>query len=147
MILSYNEHTDGSAPGKHHGGFVAVLRTACAVAVLAGAVGSMALTLRAGRRNDSRLLLLLFAIWVLSPFVALAMTYVVSKRWSVPTQTTLYSVTLVITLASLSIYGDVVLGTPRAKPAFAFLIVPLLAWLLIGSVVPIAALISRKMSR
>ena len=38
---------------------------------VAGAVGSVGLMLRAGHRNDSPILLALFAIWVLSPFVAL----------------------------------------------------------------------------
>src|ERR1700732_2890570 len=48
---------------------------------VAGAVGSVFLMLRAGQRNDSRMLLTLFAIWVLSPFAVLVLANVVSKRW------------------------------------------------------------------
>ena len=53
------------------------------LAVVAGAVGSVGLMLRAGR-STPRLLLVLFVIWVLSPFVALAWANMVSSvgRWS-----------------------------------------------------------------
>ncbi len=127
--------------------FLGLLRVAAQIAVLAGAAGSLGLMLHAGRRNDSRILLVLFAIWVLSPFMALVLANVVSKRWSVLTRATLYSLTLVLTLGSLAIYGDVALGPPRAKTAFVFVVVPPASFLLIAIVVPIAALISGKLSR
>jgi len=128
-------------------GFLGLLRAAALIAVLAGAAGSLGLMLHAGRRNDSRILLVLFTIWVLSPFVALVLAHVVSKRWSVLTRATLHSVMLVLTLASLAIYGDVALGPPRAKTAFVFVVVPPASWLLIAIAVPIAALISGRQSR
>jgi len=114
---------------------------------VAGAVGSVGLMLWIGHRNDSRLLLALFAIWVLSPFVALVWADVVLKRRPVFIRATLYSVILVLTLGSLTIYGDVALGPPRAKTAFVFVVVPPASWLLIAIVVPIAALISGRASR
>jgi len=53
---------------KPEAGFLCVLRAAALIALLVGAVGSVGLMLHAGRRKDSpRLLLALFAIWVLSP--------------------------------------------------------------------------------
>jgi hypothetical protein len=134
-------------PGRPESGFLAVLRAAALIAVLAGAVGSVGLTLHAGRRNDSRILMVLFALWVLSPFMALILANAVSKRWSVHTRATLYSVMLVLTLGSLAIYGVVALGPPRAKTAFVFVVVPPASWLLIAIVVPMAALISRTRSR
>jgi hypothetical protein len=103
--------------------------------------------LRAGHRNPSRLLLVLFALWVLSPFIALVLANMVSKRWSVLARATLYTVMLVITVGSLAIYGDVALGPPRTKAAFVFVVVPSASWLLIAIVVPIAALISGRPSR
>src|SRR5579863_8224623 len=117
--------------GRPEGGFLRLLRGAALIAVLAGAVGSVVLTLHAGRHNDSRILMVLFAAWVLSPFLALVLADVVSKGWSVLTRTTLYSVMLVVTLGSLGIYGDVALGPPRAKTAFVFVVVPPASWLLI----------------
>ncbi|HEX7198860.1 MAG TPA: hypothetical protein VF213_05265, partial [Dongiaceae bacterium] len=53
------------------GGFLGFLRRAALIAALAGAAGSLGLMHRAGHRNPSRLLVLLFALWVLSPFTAL----------------------------------------------------------------------------
>ena len=133
--------------GRPERGFLGLLRVAALIAVLAGAAGSFGLMLHAGRRNDSRILLVLFTIWVLSPFVALVLADVVSKRWSVLTRATLHSVMLVLTVGSLAIYGDVALGPPRAKTAFIFVVVPPASWLLIAIAVPIAAQISGRLSR
>jgi hypothetical protein len=99
--------------------------------------------LLAGHQNPSRLLLVLFAIWVLSPFVALVFADIVSKDWSVLTRATLYGVMLVLTVISLGIYGHVALGLPRTKTAFAFVVVPPASWLLIAITTSVAALISR----
>ena len=60
-----------------------LLRAAALIAVLAGAAGSVGLMLHAGRHNASRILLALFALWVLSPFMALLLVNVISKRWPV----------------------------------------------------------------
>ena len=119
-------------------GFLGLLRAVAMIAVLAGAGGSIGLTLRVGHRNNSRLLLVLFCTWVLSPFIALVWANLVSKRWPILARATLYSVMLVLTLGSLAIYGEVAFGPPRAKPAFVFLVVPLASWLLIAIVVAAA---------
>lgn len=123
---------------------LSVLRTAALIALPAGAAGSIALMLRAGHRNPSRVLLILFTIWVLSPFVALVFAIIVSKSWSVITRATLYAVVLVLTVTSLAIYGDVALGPPRTKAAFAFVVVPPVSWLVIAISTSIAALISSR---
>ena len=104
---------------------LSVLRATALIALLAGAAGSVAFMLRAGHRNPSRLLLVLFAMWVLSPFVALLFAIFVSKHWSAFTRATLYGVMLVLTVSSLAIYGDVAFGPPRTKTAFAFVVFPL----------------------
>ena len=123
------------------------LRTVALIAVVAGAVGSIGLMLRAGQRSP-RLLLVLFTIWVLSPFAALAWANVVSKRWSVLTRATLYCVTLVLALGSLAIYGDVVAVAPRGSPtAFVFVVVPPGTWVLMIVAVSIAAFLSGRPSR
>ena len=124
-----------------------VLRTAALVALPAGAAGSIGFMLRAGHRNPSPVLLILFAIWVLSPFVALLFAIMVSKDWSVLTRATLYGVVLVLTVTSLAIYGDVALGPPRTKTAFLFVVVPPASWLLIAITISTAARISRGRSK
>jgi hypothetical protein len=126
---------------------LSVLRIAALIALPAGAAGSIGFMLRAGHRNPSRVLLILFAIWVLFPFVALVFANIISKDWSVLTRTTLYWVMLVLTVSSLAIYGDVALGPPRPKTAFAFVVVPPASWLLIAIAISIAALISRRRER
>lgn len=134
--------------GNTESGFLSVLRRAALIALLIGGVGSVGLMLHAGRRTDSpRLLLALFAIWVLSPFVALEVADIVSKGWSVITRATLYSVMLVLALGSLATYGVAAWGPLRAKPAFVFVMVPPASWLLIAMVISVAALISRMLSR
>jgi hypothetical protein len=138
--------TSNVSRGRPASGFLGLLRAVAMIAVLAGAGGSIGLMLRVGHRNNSRVLLVLFGIWVLSPFVALVWANLVSKRWAVLTRTTVYGVTLVLTLGSLAIYGDVAFGPPRAKPAFLFLVVPLASWLLMAIVVPVAAFISGRLS-
>jgi hypothetical protein len=139
--------TSKASRRKTEGGFLVLFHAAALIAVLAGAVGSVGLMLHAGHRNPSRLLLVLFALWVLSPFIALVLANMVSKRWSVLTRAALYTVMLVLAVGSLAIYGDVALGPPRTKTAFVFVVVPPASWLLIAIVVPIAALISGKPSR
>jgi hypothetical protein len=142
-----SEITAKASRGRPDDRFLRLLHRVALAAVVVGAGGSLGLTLWVGRRNPSRLLIVLFAIWVLSPFMALLWANIVSKRWPVITRVTLHIVILVVTLSSLALYGDVVLRPPRSTPASRFLLVPLGSWLLMAIVVPIAALISGRPSR
>ena len=140
------EKTSKASQARPDVRFLGLLRAVALIAVVAGAVGSVGLMLRAGQRTP-RLLLVLFVIWLLSPFVALAWANLVSKRWSLLTRAALYCVTLVVALGSLAIYGElVVLRRPGSANAFLWVIVPPGSWLLMAIVVPIAALISRRLS-
>jgi len=123
------------------------LRGAALIAVVAGAGASLAFMLRAGHRQNSRILLLLFGIWVLFPFVTGVWAYVFSNRWTVVVRAPLYVVMLVVSLASLSIYGSVAFGHLRAKVGFVFLVVPLGSWLVIAIAVSIATVVSRRQFR
>ena len=120
------------------------LRAAALIAVLAGAVASAGLTVYVGRGGRSYFLMGLFVLWVLSPFVALAVATVVSRSWPAATRATLYGAMLVVPLISLAFYADVAFGPPRPQPAFVFLVVPLGSWLLVAMAVGIAALLSRR---
>ncbi len=131
-------------PDRAASAFLGPLRTAALVAVLTGAAASVAFTLVAGHRNPSHFLMVLFVIWVLSPFMALVFATFISKSWSVLARGALYGVMLFLSLASLAIYGCVALGPPRAKTAFVFVVVPPLSFLLTIVAVSTAALISRR---
>ncbi len=140
----------GEAPERGRkqpeGVLLIIVRTAALTAVLVGAVGSIILLLRAGR-NTPRFLLVLFVIWILSPFVALGWANLVAKRWSFLTRATLYCVTLVITLGSLAVYAGRVSPPKGSSRGFVFVIVAPASWLILAIAVPIAALISRRRSR
>lgn len=123
------------------------MRAAARTAVVVGALGSVTLLLYAGRSNRHYLVTVLFIIWVLAPFVALALARRMSEAWSSATRTTLHAVTLIVTVASLAIYGYRAMFPPRSTGAFVFVIVPPLSVLLVLLVLAIAALLSRRLSR
>ena len=132
-------------PPRLEDGFLGLLRVAALIALPAGAVGSVGLMLYAGRRNSSRLLLVLFALWVLSPFMALVWANLVSTRWTDRTRATLHGLMLVLTIGTLAIYGAVAFGPPRAQAAFVFVVVPPASWVPIAIVVAIARRISGRL--
>jgi hypothetical protein len=115
------------------------------VAVLAGAAGSIGLMLRAG--HPPLFLRVLFAIWVLAPFMALLLADAFSTRWSVVTRAALHSVMLFVALSSVAIYAYVVVRPPRSTPAFVWVVVPVASCLLMAIVIPVAAFISGRPSR
>lgn len=90
-IDARGETTSKVSRGRPQGGFLGLLRIAALIAAPAGAAGSAGWMLRAGHRSDSRILLAVFGIWVLSPFMALVLASVVSKRWPVLTRVSLHS--------------------------------------------------------
>ena len=118
------------------------LRTIALIMLLGGAVGSLGLMLNAGRHTPV-LLLLLFVVWVLSPFMALLVANMVSKRWPVITSVTLYWLMLLLSLGSLVSYNGT-FSQPGTRPAFIFLVVPFISWLLILLVIPVARWVSCK---
>ena len=90
----------------------------------------------AGRNQNSILLIVLFTGWVLSPFIGLFIADMISNRWLPKSRITIYLLILFITLASLLFYSGA-LNVPGTKPAFKFLIVPLISWILILVIVQI----------
>jgi hypothetical protein len=127
--------------------FLTSLRTVALVALATGAVGSVGSLLYASRHNESRILILLFTIWVLSPFMILVLANMVSKRWSVLIRSTLYWVMLLLAFGSLGIYGYRILRPPKSTAAFVFIVVPPLSLLLAVIAVSLVALISGWLSR
>ena len=122
------------------------VRGAALTAVVVGAVSSVVFLLRAPQ-HPGPLLLALLALWGLSPFAALVLADRISKRWTAPGRAIILGLMLVITLGYLLMYADGDLTPAGKPPAFVFVMVPLLAWLLIALAVPVAALISRSRPR
>jgi hypothetical protein len=107
---------------------------------VAGAIGSSAIVLYVGRRNSSHLLIALFVLWVSSPFGFVAYLSGIAQLWRVRTRTILYLTTIALSLVTLALYGRVVFGPPRPKPASTFLVVPAASWLVLSTGVAIARL-------
>jgi hypothetical protein len=98
-----------------------------------------------GRRNNSHLLLGIFAIWVGWPFVALlALQGVFARAWTPLTQKTLDVLMIAVSAGTLAAYASVVLGPPRPRPAFLFLIVPPVSLAIGGACLGAASLMSRR---
>ena len=121
-----------------------MLRRGAVIAIVFGATGCVALFLRASE-HPPPVLVVLFILWLISPFVLLGWMHAASARWASATQTTLHVVTLAIALASLAIYSGLLritsAGAPRAAP---FVVTAPASWLLIAVVVSLAALVSRR---
>jgi len=100
------------------------LRIPSLVALLVSAGGSVGFLLHAAGRNQSQVLIVLMAIWVLSPFIALASANLVAKHWPVPVRRSLYRLILVLAPVSLAVYGIDAVRQLNAKAAFVFVIVP-----------------------
>lgn len=128
-------------------GFLRILRDVSLFLVIAGAAGSVALILRAGQRTPL-FLLILFIIWVLSPFAGLLWTNVVSKRWSFLTRVALYCVTLIVTLGSLAMYSELIVVRPVGSAnAFVWVVVPPVTWGLTTIIMALVAFLSRRLSK
>ena len=117
------------------------------IGVAIGAAASLALMLRAGRHQRSIVLVLLFAAWVLSPFVGLVYAHLSSKPWLLSMRVMLDGLTVAIAFTSPAVYAVVAFARTTVKVGFVFLVVPFMCWLLIGFLVCIGLVSSRKASR
>jgi len=106
------------------------LHTAARVAAVIGAVGSVALTLYAGRSNNLPFLMVLMAGWVFAPFFGFALASTVSARWSPAARTALDVGIVVIAVAALGIYARDALQPPPRR-AVVYVLVPIVSWLLL----------------
>jgi hypothetical protein len=120
-------------------------RTIALVALFIGASGSLRLMFLASQHQKSVLLIILFNGWVLLPFIGLLAAVFKSGSWSAGARDTLYVLILFVTLASLLSYSGI-LTFGDVRPAFKFLMVPLLSWILIAVVLLAARLMARRHS-
>jgi hypothetical protein len=116
--------------------------TAARAALLAGAAGSVLLMLRAGARQRSVVLILLFTGWLLSPFLALALANLRARAWAPHMRAAVHSAMIGVSCLSLAIYGLNAVYT-LGKAGFIYLVVPAGDWLLIGLTLGAAAALRR----
>jgi hypothetical protein len=119
------------------------LRLTALIALVIGAIGSLGLWIHAAK-HPPPLLIVLFVIWVLSPFVVLGIGHVVSKRWASGTQAALYWVTLLVSLASIVIYADDAVSHRTAHPAAVYVVVPPASWVVSALAIGLGAWIAKR---
>ena len=110
--------------------------------ILMGGFGSVVFMHSVGRHNTSAVLVTLFTVWVSLPFVASAWLWWAIVRSSLVAKAAYYSLIVAISLGSLAVYGFVVLGSRMAKPAFPFLVTPLVSWIVVAFLT--ASVVSKK---
>ncbi len=113
-------------------------------AAIAGAVGSVALTLYAGRNNNQPFLMVLMSGWVLAPFFGFVLATRFSGRWSEGTRAALDVLIVMVAVAALAIYTRDVVTAPPSKGAFVYVAVPAVAWLLLLAVAAAGFLSARR---
>jgi hypothetical protein len=107
-----------------------LLQKSALAALLAGAIGSLYFMFSAGRHQKSFVLIALFTGWVLSPFLGLFAASELFKQWSSRNRLSLNILMIIIVIGSLIAYSGVWVP-PGTKPAFIFLVNPLVSWLLL----------------
>jgi hypothetical protein len=122
-------------------------RTYAMSVCVVGAGASLLFMLQVGHRNPSFVLMLLFTVWVLSPFVALLAGAMVSAGWTGRSRATLYGVMFAVSVLSPLAYGVVALGPPTPRPAFSFLVVPLASWSFGASALVVVSLVGGRLAR
>lgn len=107
-----------------------ILRTTALTSLLVGMIGSLYFMFNAGSNQKSIVLIGLFTAWVLSPFIGLFVANRLSKHRSDKIHSLNYLTMLILSVASLTFYSGA-LTSSQTRPAFNFLVVPLLSWLTI----------------
>ena len=111
--------------------------------LIAGAVGSLALMLYAGRSNTHILITIGFVFWVLAPFALLALAERRSGTWPPATKAVLGTLIWLVVLGSVAIYAYRAAVPPSSTGAFLFVIVPPVSVVLVLAVLGIVSVMSR----
>ncbi|HLY71893.1 MAG TPA: hypothetical protein VKR53_19300 [Puia sp.] len=108
------------------------------VMVFGCAAGSFILVFTAGKQSHSFLLRALFAVWVLMPYISMVVVFLVSRLWTHGDRKNLCRLISFLALGSLLAYMKLQ-GIAGTRPAFIFLVVPVLsAALLVCSVLALS---------
>lgn len=106
--------------------------------IVTAIIGSLVSMFTVGHRQRSVILMTMFFVWVLSPFVALWLVNSRAQGWTSSARRQLEYATILISLAALARYVSVLLWPVMRQPASTFLIVPFVSWVAIAIIVGIA---------
>ena len=110
------------------------LRLVASTALIAGAIGSLALMARMGWRQKSLLVIVLFIIWDAAPFALLGLAVRASRGWNVRVRAAVYAISIAVSIASFGAYVVDTIGPPHPQAAFMYVIVPPIAVIVAGIV-------------
>src|SRR5258708_8710510 len=114
------------------------------IAILVGVVGSVALFLRASqRKGPPPLLIVLFVVWLLSPYVLLVAARLFAKRWPPRSRSWIHLAAVVVAALSLVAYRAAALRPSEPTTAGFVLLAPV-CWLITAIAVAIAAVSARR---
>jgi len=111
-----------------------ILRATALTTLFVGTIGSLYFMLNVGSNQKSIILVILFTVWVLSPFVGLFVATQLTKRRTGKINSRYYLTMIVLSIVSLIAYSGILTPT-QTKPAFTFLVVPFLSWLFILTII------------
>jgi hypothetical protein len=120
-----------------------LLRTITIIVVVIGDIISTGFTLHAGHNNRSVFLVILFLGWVSSSFIGLLIACLLSRRWPAGIRKILYILMILIVICSVVGYSGI-LSSAGMKPAFVFLVIPLITWVFIAILIRVAISLARK---
>ena len=104
------------------------MRIAARLVIVLCALGSLACTLYAGHNNRSMLLVLLFAVWVLAPFLALLMLLPRWERALLPRAPLLQTCVMIFCIAVCFVYAMNAWHPHGHSAAAPFLLGPMFSW-------------------
>ena len=112
-------------------------------AITVGAMGSLSLLFTASRSRPP-VLMAIFVVWVLAPFLGLLLADRCSRSWPVPVRATLYGMMLAMSLGALAIYGFDAMWPRQQQAAFVYVAFPPASCLLSVVSLGLAAVLSRR---
>ncbi len=107
-----------------------------------GAIVSLYFMFLAGSQQKSLVLIGLFTGWVLSPFIGLLIVYFISSKWVSSVRSSIYWLMSLVPVCAMLIYSGI-FPLASEKPAFSFLVAPLISWLVIVT----AFLLARRINK
>lgn len=126
-----------AAPQSRFPSYIPALAKA---ATILCAVISLGCTFWEGQHNHSALLMGLFLVWVLSPFVGLLWARRFAYWYQYAAQAMVYGLIFLLSIGSAVFYAAAAFGPRWRHPALPFLAGPLVSWLLIGLVLVVVKL-------
>ena len=108
------------------------------VVILLAALFAIACVLAVGRNNSSGLLVTPFVLWVFAPFALLGLLVKASGSWDSRRHKRLHALVLGVCVVTTCVYGAVAFIATPSRPAFWFLVLPMVSLVLMAIIYVLA---------